>query len=658
MRKLFFFFLLAAMTAVANAQELTAQQQKAKQNLERAMALTDKTIEKCFTGSDSNYRMYDIYNMSLKRGEGTADVWPYTAALEAVCSIIEAIDELEGVLDESEAQQRTRYVELLKKLYNNLEYYSGTFNLTSYARNNAQWTVYGVHRGGKGTTDVKGIENVYDDQEWIIRELVRAFKLTGDNIYLTKAESLTAYVIDGWDCVPDEDGNDHGGITWGPGYTSKHSCSNGPFIQPLVWLSEIYKMKTTTPNIYQYKVEQDGSRTKVMRMRKDYYLEMARKIYDWQKRVLLKSGNVFHDAIWIAGDALDKARAAGATVDNLGVAYETVGGKKYRMHLALGNPGGTAFTYNLGAWLSGGVELFKATGDYDFFKDISTFSQSGYNQFTKAQKIGDVTYRQFPTYDKIEDNGTANGFNVWFNNVLVRAWADAMDYADYRSGKGAREGLEAIQKNLDYAWEHHKKDPGFLPFDLLNGWGDEKNTKGFHQLAYAAEYAKLVKYQLQKASGDVDYIDVKIEIDGEGGTVEYLNRKATTSMSVRLWQGMDLHIRVVPNEDYKVESVVVGDEDVTEQIDENNLLCVKNVTSNITIKVKFSTTTGIRGASLMNNEIMTNKNNNSSLAKRGVYDLQGRKVEILNISNVEQRGLSTLCPGIYIIDSEKKIVIK
>ncbi|MBQ6653757.1 MAG: alpha-1,6-mannanase [Prevotella sp.] len=613
MRKLFLSFLLAAVVAVANAQELTAQQQKAKQNLERAMALTDMTIEKCFTGSDGDFRMYDIYNMTLKRGEGTADVWPYTAALEAVCSIIEAIDELGGVLSEEEAQQhRTRYVTLLKKLYNNLEYYSGTFTLTSYARNNTQWTVYGVHRGGKGTTNVSGIENVYDDQEWIIRELVRAFQLTGDYTYLTKAESLAIYVIDGWDCVPDANGNDEGGITWGPGYTSKHSCSNGPFIQPLVWLSEIYKTKTTTPQIYQYKVEQNGARTREYRLRREYYLEMARKIYDWQKRVLLKSGNVFHDAVWVAGDAIDKAKAAGATVDNLGIAYETVGGKRYRMHLPLGNPGGTAFTYNLGAWLSGGVELFKATGDYDLFKDITTFAQSGYSKFTKDQKIGDVTYRQFPTYDRIEDNGTANGFNVWFNNVLVRAWADAMDFADSRSGKGGRDGLEAIQQNLDYAWEHHKKDPGFLPFDLLGGWQNEKNTKGFHQLAYAAEYAKLVKYQLRKTDS---YVNATIAIEGEGGAVEYLARKATTSMVVRLWQGMDLNIRVVPGTDYKIESVTIGEEDITDQIDANGLLCVKNVTSDITVNVKFSSTTGIASLQLpLGGE------------PGGVYDLQGRRM--------------------------------
>ena len=648
MRKLLFF--IACMVSIAvSAQELTDNQAKAKQNLERAMELVDLTMSKCFTGSDDDYRMYDIYNMTLKRGEGTADVWPYTAALEAVCSVIEGIDALKDVLGEAEAQtQRPRYVNLLKKLYDNLDYYRGSFTLTSYTQTK-NWSVYGVHRGGKGTTNVSGIENVYDDQEWIIRELIRAYQLTGDNTYLTKAENLTAYVLDGWDCYPDKDGNDEGGITWGPGYTSKHSCSNGPIIQPLVWLSEIYR---TTPSLRMprmnvYKIEADGTRTRTTRQKQEYYLEMARKVYDWQRKVLLKSGNVFHDAVWVAGGATDQAKAKGARVDNLGIAYETVNGKEYRMHLPLGNPGGTAFTYNLGAWLSGGIELYKATNDYALFSDINLFSQSGYNAFTKELKIDGITYRQFPTYDKIEDNGTANGFNAWFNNVLVRAWADAVDFTDY-SQKGARQGLDAIQQNLDYAYEHHRKD-GFLPFDLLNGWGNEKNTKGFHQLAFAAEYAKLVKYQLNKSDNN---IKAYVVIDGAGGTVQYLSRKAKGRMTVSLWEGVDLNLKVLPEADYRldkveqgkeideevdgtVQAVFVPERDITDQVSENGVLRVTDVVDGTTLMFFFASTTGIKN---MNSLLPTSPRREGDKA---IYDLQGRAYP------------QPLPKGIYVVNGKK-----
>src|SRR5690606_40663265 len=102
-----------------------------------------------------------------------------------------------------------------------------------------EWTVYGVNRGNsKGGAQVEGIENVYDDQMWLIREFLEAYKVTGNELFLEKAEYLTAYVLDGWDCTIDENGNEVGGISWGPGYVTKHACSNGPMISPLVWRSE------------------------------------------------------------------------------------------------------------------------------------------------------------------------------------------------------------------------------------------------------------------------------------------------------------------------------------------------------------------------------------------------------------------------------------
>src|SRR5690606_39526770 len=104
------------------------------------------------------------------------------------------------------------------------------------------WSVYAVDRvDQKGQANVTGVLNVYDDQMWLIRELLDSYKLTGKIEYLEKAEYLTAYVLDGWDVTRDSNGQENGGIPWGPGYTTKHACSNGPLISPLVWLHEIYK---------------------------------------------------------------------------------------------------------------------------------------------------------------------------------------------------------------------------------------------------------------------------------------------------------------------------------------------------------------------------------------------------------------------------------
>ena len=150
-----------------------AQTAEALQDLQRAILMVDATMEHSFTGGTS-YRMYDTYNTATKTGSGTADVWPYTAALEAHCSVIEALTILKDEAPQLYAEHYDRYVNRLKQLYNALDYYRGTYTLNSYAQIKS-WSVYGVHRGGsKGTAAVTGIENVYDDQMWICRELVRA----------------------------------------------------------------------------------------------------------------------------------------------------------------------------------------------------------------------------------------------------------------------------------------------------------------------------------------------------------------------------------------------------------------------------------------------------------------------------------------------------
>ena len=105
----------------------------------------------------------------------------------------------------------------------------------------------------------------------------------------------------------------------------------------------------------------------------------------------------------------------------------------------------------------------------------------------KARTIDGKTCYPFP-YDR----DTRNGFNAWFDDVLLRAYADS--YACERSGEGTGHysvlAAKCFQTNLDFAYNHFITD-GFLPNDLLGGWGDNTMTKAFHQLAYASDYAVL-----------------------------------------------------------------------------------------------------------------------------------------------------------------------
>ena len=202
----------------------------------------------------------------------------YTSAIEAVNGILKAL-ETQKKLGDTELYDRynSKYCQLLEKLFSGLQYYKGTFRLVSYTQTK-DWSVYAVNRAGApGTADVSGVLNVYDDQQWLVRELIESYRLTGKEEYLNEAEYLAQYVLDGWDCSLNASGKEYGGITWGPGYVSKHSCSNGPFVSPLVWLSDIYKDSDETIT-YGY-IEKDRSRAVKTVKKSEYYLEFAKKVH-------------------------------------------------------------------------------------------------------------------------------------------------------------------------------------------------------------------------------------------------------------------------------------------------------------------------------------------------------------------------------------------
>ena len=481
-----------------------AEESAAISDLQRAIQMVDATMEKSFTDGN-NFRMYDTYDTNSKGGSGVADVWPYTAALEAHCSVLEALDALKDEAPQLYQDNHDRFVRRLKNLYNALDYYRGTYTLNSYAQIK-NWSIYGVHRGGsKGTAAVTGIENVYDDQMWICRELVRAYKLTGDNDYLTKAEYLANYCIDGWDCCLDANGQEYGGISWGPGYNSKHSCSNGPLIQPLVWLYEIYKTDDEQANLRYFYILPDGTRTNEMRRHSDVYLEMARKIYAWQKEKLLDtSRGVYWDML-------------GAVVGE--IQYVGEGRNKYRTHVDSHGPSGTAYTYNTGTMLAGAAELYRVTGEQTYLDDLNTVCQKAFNFFAKGKRISGVVYREWPT-----DDVATSGFNTWFDDVLMRAYADAAPYNTtvYNSKTHVENALLSFEQNLNYAFENYNRD-NMLPIHLLDGWGDSDVTKGFHQLAFASEYAVIAlwRQRVEKAAQGI-------------GTLQTSNIKHQTSKAYDL----------------------------------------------------------------------------------------------------------------------------
>lgn len=439
-------------------------------NITRAVELTDNAVECYF--NDSRTAMSRYYNPYTKAASTElGSVWMYTSSIEAVNAVLRALkagQSKEGA--EVYKAHFSRYQELLSKLYENIEYYAGTFTLTSYTQTK-DWTVYGVNRGNSpGTASVDGINNVYDDQMWLVRELLESYEVTGEQRYLEKAEYLTSYVLDGWDCTLDEQGQQNGGITWGPGYVTKHSCSNGPMVSPLVWLHEIYKGKSD--EVTYSCIAADKSRIRRTERKADYYLNFAKAVYDWQKKHLLTSDGVYDDMM--GGDEHGGA-----------VQYETVNGVRYRAHSKLRDRVGPAISYNSGTMLSGAADLLRATGDETYRKDLTALTEKSFAYFAK---LG-TTQPGYYTFD-------LSGFRNWFNGVLMRGYVDV-----YPACPAASACIDAFQKNLDYGYQNHLYEH-MLPTNLLVGWNKTDKSKNsveaMFTFAFAAEYAVLARYEWNK----------------------------------------------------------------------------------------------------------------------------------------------------------------
>ncbi len=457
--------------------ENAARIELAKTNLVRSMQMINAAKKAYF--SDNGLAMSRFYNpFTAQKSHEKGSVWMYTSAIEAVNALLHGFVELkEQGEDALYRTQYQTYSQFLSDLVDNLEYYAGTYTLTSYTQTK-EWTIYGVNRSGsKGYATVEGIANVYDDQQWLIRELIESYRITGEKKYLEKAEYLAEYVLDGWDTTLDEKGIEHGGIVWGPGYYTKHSCSNGPFVSPLVWLSDIYKDSDAQIE-YRY-IDTDKSRKSRMMNRSEYYLMYAEKVYDFQKSHLLrKTDGVYYDMLG----------AKGFNGDN--IAYETVDAVRYRAHNEEQGPLGEAYSYNSGTMLSGAAELFGATGEQKYMDDMKLLAVNAFRYFAKKSSKNPelYEYKRYPSAD-------ATDFSIWFDNVLMRGWADvAVHYPNVDVQ------LKSFQNNLDFAYSKYLKND-FLPHSLHHGWNpDQANNKveAMFTFAYAAEYAVLDKYYLNK----------------------------------------------------------------------------------------------------------------------------------------------------------------
>ena len=309
--------------------------------------------------------------------------------------------------------------------------------------------MYGVHRAEtKGAARVDGINAVYDDQEWIIRENIYAFQLTGDETYLDEALRLCKICIDGWDYTMNPSTkSEYGGIPWGPGYASKHTCSNAPIVMPLV-------------EIYEILHEQGNANA-------DFYLDWAIRIYKYTRATFENKNHLYGD--------------------NVGSFRELQGDRYVTTGLAGGDP--KEYTYNTGAMISGACALYRATGEKEYLDYARLSVIAAYNSFrsTNSVRVGRELVRFYP-----DDTET-----TWFNLVLLQGF---MDYYEVDPNHDEKYVM-SFQSAMDYAYDQYLKE-GFLPRDYLNGWDSnsnyDKNKNVMDQASASQIYAMLAQWHASR----------------------------------------------------------------------------------------------------------------------------------------------------------------
>ena len=146
-----------------------------------------------------------------------------------------------------------------------------------------------------------------------------------------------------------------------------------------------------------------------------HYLEQGKALYAWTKEHLLDTG----DGLYFDNVSLD------------------------------GNIGRAKFAYNSGQMVQAGALLYKATGDESYLKDAQRTAAASYDYF----------FEEF-TPEGGEAFRIIRKGNVWFSAVMVRGLVEL-----YRIDGNATY-VDAVQRSLDYAWDHARDGHGLFETDF------------------------------------------------------------------------------------------------------------------------------------------------------------------------------------------------
>lgn len=422
-------------------------------------------------GVDDHYVVYDdasglssvgYYNALEGGTDGTANCYEYSSLIDMAISLYEASE------DEADKEY---YKSLMEGYIDGLQYYRGSGELTS-THGTAVWDkLYAVQRQAEpDSASIAGVNMVYDDLMWLIRDFISAYEITGNEDYLAQAEYMAKCCLDGWDSTK----GGIGGITWGPGYGSKHTCSNAPFISALCRLAEIYADSddkiTEEDTVFaeqKFSNEHVEWESMVGMKKSEYYLHWAKEVYNFTYTYLRNTDNTFADNLRSAEEIANDESAPGG---------------KYKYFAPYtGEISREKFTYNVGAMVSGAAWLYKLTGEESYLEQGCSMMEAAHNHFAKTVTLEDGTQMQM--YDCRT--------TLYFNTVLLRGYIDMADAVTEKKPANSEDILAeaesyigVFKSSLDYAFDNYLLNRT-LPHNYLQGWlyGDDtiKNTFDSHK---------------------------------------------------------------------------------------------------------------------------------------------------------------------------------
>lgn len=419
--------------------DYTMEERTAARAVQLAKSTLEKYVDQELYSSDNEIYIYDSYNPWTDETDGEASVWHYTSVV-AMANRLTAI---------TSGDNKNYFNGYCADLWDEMDWYKGSAEITSY-RSKKTRTMYAVDRAyNKNTANIKGIKAVYDDQMWIIREMLSTYANTGDNAYLADAETLTDVCLDGWDdTINPVTGTEFGGITWGPGYRSKHTCSNAPMVAPLVDLYYIYKDKE----------DKIGNVKKA-----DYYLDWAKKIYDFSYATFKNTNDLYGDLVGSEGG---------------------IGSDGLKITTIQGTLDISEYTYNTGTMIQGGAKLYQATKNATYLEQAQNSAEAAYRLFGKKDATTGLS--EYPTSS-----------TLWFNFELLLGFVE-LAYADDSAYASVNKTyVDSFREALDYAYDNFYHD-GLLPRNYVKGWvpgiefDEEKNV--MDSAAGAEMYALIYQY--------------------------------------------------------------------------------------------------------------------------------------------------------------------